>query len=97
MGSLNCPDPYKMPGGQVFGELFDAWTLDTIIVDRCFCQILRKIYNDWGCQSLFKYTIILTGVWSLSYPVGHPSSNKRNVEFRFAKVTLRLSRHLTRL
>ena len=58
MDTLNCPNQYKIPGGRAFDELFDAWTLDTTIVDRCFCQIIRKIYNYWGCQSSYKYIII---------------------------------------
>ena len=34
MGTLNCPNQYKMPGGRAFDELFDAWALDTTIVGR---------------------------------------------------------------
>ena len=76
MGTLNCPNQYKVPGGRAFDELFDAWTLDTTIVDRCFCQILRNIYNYWGRQSHTKYIIILTGLRFLSYPIDHDSNPK---------------------
>ena len=32
MGTLNCPNQYKIPGGCAFDDLFDAWTLVTTIV-----------------------------------------------------------------
>ena len=40
-----------MPGGQAFDKLFDAWALDTTIADRCFCQIIMKLYDCGGSQS----------------------------------------------
>ena len=74
MGTLNCPNQCKIPGGRAFGELFDARTPNTAVVDRCLCQMLRNPCNYWGCQSHTKYVIILTGLWSLSYPIGQPSN-----------------------
>ena len=39
MDTLNRPNQYEIPGGGAFDELFDASTLDTILLVGAFVRL----------------------------------------------------------
>ena len=87
MGTFNCPNQYKMPGGRAFDELFSTttmtknvtfgWTL--LFSNSCKNRIIRKINNYQVGLSLLNYIITRSVFLSLCYPIGHASRPTKHV------------------